>query len=164
MSANALFCSREDSSIRVRPYVPADQPFVLSLAPRLVIGIPPWRDPEKMLATVQRWLTNSIRHQGTETALFIAEGEQGERLGFASISHDSHFTGERQANIGELAVSEAAEGHGVGHALVVVCEQWARDQGYTFLVLATGAANERARGFYHHLGFLEEDVTLMKLL
>lgn len=34
----------------------------------------------------------------------------------------------------------------------------------SFLVLATDAANTRAREFYHHLGFLEEDVTLVKLL
>jgi GNAT superfamily N-acetyltransferase len=56
------------------------------------------------------------------------------------------------------------EGHGVGQALVAACEQWAREQGYPFLVLATGAANTRARGFYQHLGFLEEDVKLVKQL
>ena len=29
---------------------------------------------------------------------------------------------------------------------------------------ATGAANERALGFYRHMGYLNEDVTLVKLL
>ena len=61
-----------DHSIRIRPYIPADQPFVLSLAPRLVIGIPPWRDPAKMLATVEQWLTNSLAHHGTVTMVLIA--------------------------------------------------------------------------------------------
>ncbi len=164
MSDSSSFSFQEGSSIRVRSYDPTDEVFVLSLAPRLVIGIPAWRDADKMLATVQRWLTKSIGQHGTETMLFIVEDEQGERLGFASVSHDSHFTGVRQAEIGELAVNEAAEGRGVGRALVMACEQWAREQGYRFLALGTGAANARARGFYRNLNFLEEDVRLVKLL
>jgi putative acetyltransferase len=57
-----------------------------------------------------------------------------------------------------------AEGQGVGTALVAACEQWAREQGYTVLMLSTGAANTRAIGLYHRLGFHDEDVTLTKLL
>jgi|ERR1051326_975424 GNAT superfamily N-acetyltransferase len=149
-------------SIHVRSYVPDDAPFVLQLAPRLVIGIPPWRDAERWLATAQGWLTGSMARFGEETMIFIAEDEQGERVGAATVSHDQHFTGERQAYIGELAVREAAEGCGAGRALVEACSTWARQQGYTLLVLQTGTANTRARGFYEHLGFLEEDVRLTK--
>jgi GNAT superfamily N-acetyltransferase len=47
---------------------------------------------------------------------------------------------------------------------VQACEQWAREQGYRILSLTTGAANERALGFYRHLGYLNEDVKLIKLL
>jgi GNAT superfamily N-acetyltransferase len=150
--------------IRVRPYVPADREFVFSLAPRLAIGIPPWRDPQKMIVTAQNWITGSIEQQGKKTMVFVAENEQGERLGFATVSHSTHFTGESQAYIGELATSEVAERQGVGKALVQACEQWAREQGYRILSLATGAANEQARGFYRHIGYLDEDVTLVKLL
>ncbi|MEO8971682.1 MAG: hypothetical protein ABI406_08800 [Ktedonobacteraceae bacterium] len=50
--------------IRVRPYVPDDREFVLSLAPRLAIGIPPWRDPQKMIATAQGWITGNIEQHG----------------------------------------------------------------------------------------------------
>ena len=45
--------------IRVRPYQPADRAFVLSLAPRLTIGIPPWSDPQRCIAAVQGWVTGS---------------------------------------------------------------------------------------------------------
>lgn len=150
--------------IRVRPYVSADREFVLSLAPRLAIGIPPWRDPQKMTLTAQGWITGSIEQHGTKTMVFVAENEQGERLGFASVSHSTHFTGEGQAYIGELVTHEAAEGRGVGKALAEACEQWARDQGYRLLSLTTGAANERALAFYRHMGYRDEDVTLVKLL
>jgi GNAT superfamily N-acetyltransferase len=155
---------RRCSVIRVRPYVSADREFVLSLAPRLAIGIAPWRDPQKMIVTAGDWITGSIEQHGQKTMVFVAEDELGERLGFATVSHNTHFTGEGQAYIGELATSEAAEGRGVGKALAQACEQWARDQGYRILSLATGAANERALGFYRHMGYLDEDVTLVKLL
>ncbi|HYU72658.1 MAG TPA: GNAT family N-acetyltransferase [Ktedonobacteraceae bacterium] len=161
---DATSFTREDAPIRVRPYVPADEAFVFGLAPRLLVGIAPWRNPERMLVAVQRWLEDSMKQHGTQTALFIAEDERGERLGVASVSHEHHFTGEEEAYIGELATNDAAEGRGVGRILVAACEQWAREHGYAFLTLHTGAANERARGFYRHLGFQEEDVKLVKPL
>jgi GNAT superfamily N-acetyltransferase len=150
--------------MRVRPYDSADREFVLGLAPRLAIGIPSWRDPQKMIVTAQGWISESIEQHGTKTMVFVAEGTDGERLGFATVSHSTHFTGESQAYIGELVTVEAAEGRGVGKALAQACEQWARERGYRILSLATGAANERALGFYRHMDYQDEDVTLIKLL
>jgi len=150
--------------IHVRPYVADDRTFVLSLAPRLLIGMPAWRDPHLWLTAFQDWITASIDQQGQETMVFVAENDHGEGLGFATLSHETHFTGEHQAYINELAASDVAEGSGVGTALIAACEQSARDQGYRILALSTGAANARALGFYHHLGFRDEDVKLVKLL
>ena len=150
--------------LRVRPYVSNDRAFVLSLVPRLAIGMQPWRDLDLWLRTVEGWITESIDQHNQKSMVLIAEDERGERLGFATVSHSTHFTGQRQANIGELATRETVEGHGVGTALVEACEQWAREQGYTLLTLSTGAANARALSLYHHLGFHDEDVTLAKLL
>lgn len=150
--------------LRVRPLVSDDRAFVLSLAPRLAIGKQPWRDRNLWLATVEEWLVESIQQHGQKTMVWIAENEDGERVGFATVSHSTHFTGQPQAFIGELATVESAEGHGVGSVLVNACEQWARQQGYTILTLSTGAANSRALQFYKHLGFQDEDITLTKLL
>ncbi len=151
-------------SIRVRPYVSTDQAFVFGLAPRLLIGTSSWRDPKKMLTTIHKWLTGSMEQHGTQTMVFIAESEWGKQLGFASVSHSTHFTGEKQAYIGELVVDETVEASGVGATLVKACEQWAVNHNYKYLVLETGAANTRARGFYQHLGFMEEDIKLVKQL
>ena len=150
--------------IHVRPYGTDDRTFVLSLAPRLLIGMPSWRDPQLWLTAFQNWITASIEQHGQTAMVFVAEDDHGERLGFATLSHATHFTGERQAYINELATSEQAEGRGVGKALIEACEQWAREQGYRIIALSTGAANLRALGFYHHLGFRDEDVKLVKLL
>jgi ribosomal protein S18 acetylase RimI-like enzyme len=109
--------------IRVRPYDSTDREFILSLAPRLAIGIPPWRDPQRMVVTAQGWITESIERDGTKSRVFVAEDEHGERLGFATVSHSTHFTGDGQAYIGELATKETVEGRGVGKALAQACEQ-----------------------------------------
>ena len=150
--------------LNVRPYDPNDRTFVLSLAPRLAIGMQSWRDLTLWLKTVEEWLTESIDQHNQKTMVLIAEDEQGERLGFATVSHSAHFTGQRQAYIGELATIEKVEGRGVGSALVKACEQWAREQGYTIITLTTGAGNTRALRFYDYLGFHNEDITLTKLL
>lgn len=150
--------------IRVRPFVPEDRAFVLSLAPRLAIGMQPWRDRQMWLNTIESWLNESMNQHGQKTMIFVAEQETGEQVGFATVSHSAHFTGQRQAYIGELASSASAEGQGVGTALVNACVTWARQQGYTLLVLSTGAGNTRALRFYKQLGFLDEDVMLTKRL
>jgi GNAT superfamily N-acetyltransferase len=150
--------------LHVRPYVPADRAFVLSLAERLTTGMPAWRDPALWGAAVHGWVESSIDNYPQRTMVFIAEDERGEPLGFATVSHDRHFSGERQAYMGELVTSSGAEGRGVGTALVQACEEWARDQGYQKLAVSTGAANSRALGLYHQLGFGDEDIKLVKLL
>lgn len=150
--------------IHVRPYIPADREFVLNLVPRFACGIPPWRDPHRWLATSQRRITEGIEQQGQRDMVFVAEDERGELLGFAIVAHDTHFTGEPHAYLAELATSEAAEGQGAGKALISACEQWARKQGYPLLALTVGAVNERALGFYRHLGYIDDDIMLVKRL
>lgn len=153
-----------ERGFNIRPYGPDDREFLLDLAPRLTIGMQPFRDIAACLAAVRGWIQNSIDNHGSEGMVFVAEDERGERLGFATVTHETHFTGERQAYIGELATSAAAEGRGVGRALVARCEAWARERGYTKLALETGAANTRALGFYEQLGYVAEGVKLTRLL
>ena len=155
---------QENIGIHVRLYTPTDQEFVLSLAPRLLIGAAPWIDPKRMLEAARQWIASSIARHGSETMVFVAEDGRRARLGFASVSRYQHFTGERQAYVGELAVDEVVEGQGVGKMLVRACEWWAREQGYTQIVLDTGVANERGRRFYEQLGFKEESVKLVRVL
>jgi ribosomal protein S18 acetylase RimI-like enzyme len=150
--------------VHVRSYTSTDRSFIFGLAPRLAIGKQTWREPALWLKTVKEWLTESIAQHNQKTVILIAENEQGERLGFATVSHSVHFTGQRQAYIGELVTSEAAEGQGVGTALVKTCEQWAREQGYGIITLTTGAGNTRALKFYDSLDFRNEDITLTKFL
>lgn len=69
-----------------------------------------------------------------------------------SPARQQHFTGEEHAYVGELAVEDGAEDGGVGRALMAAAERWAAGRGFGLVVLETGAANRRARGFYARLG------------
>jgi len=152
------------AAVCVRPFISTDRNAVLDLAPRLTVGIAPWRDPDAFLAAVRGWITGSISGIGPERAVFVAENDRGDCVGFVSIGRNVHFTGEEQAYIGELAVAADAEGLGVGQALLARAESWARESGFHLVELDTGAANVRARGFYERLGYAEESVKLVKEL
>ncbi|MDP9362833.1 MAG: hypothetical protein M3Q10_01160, partial [Chloroflexota bacterium] len=55
--------------VQVRSFAPRDRAAVLGLAPRLVVGIAPWRSREGMLAAARRWLAGSIDGIGTDAAV-----------------------------------------------------------------------------------------------
>ena len=152
------------TSIRVRPFTSGDRAAVLGLAPRLVVGIAPWRSREGMLAAARRWLAGSIDGIGTDAAVLVAEDGNGRVIGLVGVSRQVHFTGAPEAYVGELAVAEGEEGRGVGQALMASAERWAREHDLGLLTLETGAANTRARGFYARLGYREESVRLAKVV
>ncbi len=149
---------------RIRPATAADRDFLEELAPRLTIGIPPWRSREAMLATVRGWLLGSLESMGADGTVFIAEDADGTPVGAATVERSAHFTGAPQGELGELAVIEAVEGQGVAALLLAAAEDWAREQGMPFLALGTGIANTRARAFYARHGYQQEDVRLAKAL
>ncbi len=148
----------------VRLATPADRDFLIRMAPRLLAGYAPWRDADRMLSTMEGFLIENLETSPEKGAMFIAQRSDGTPLGVVSVADHTNFTGERQAYLGELAVLEEAEGHGIGRVLVGAAERWAQDRGHTLLVLETGAANARARDFYARLGYQEESVRLVRLL
>jgi ribosomal protein S18 acetylase RimI-like enzyme len=148
----------------IRPATAADHALAERLASRLLVGTAAWRDREALHATFRTWLLENIAAQGDKGAAFVAESPLGTTVGIVTVSASQHFTGEQQAEIGELAVFEDAEGQGVGSALLAAAEQWAREHGYRFVSLGTGAANTHARTYYAHHGFREEDIRLTKEL
>jgi GNAT superfamily N-acetyltransferase len=148
----------------IRQATAADRSFLEQLAPRLTIGIPAWRDAELMRATMLRFLLDDLANMGEDSTMLIAETAAGAPVGVATIGRSKHFTGQEQAELGELAVTDETEGQGAGAALLAAAEAWARERGFSFVALGTGAANTRARDFYARHGYAEEDVRLAKPL
>lgn len=155
---------RRTGEVLVRDYDDADRDDVLRLAERLTIGVSEWRDSGRVLAAVCQWVEDSIAARGADCTVLVAEGQRGERLGFVSVARKTHFSGDPQAYVGELVVDATAEGRGVGRQLMLSAEAWARERGLRFITLDTGAGNAGARAFYRRLGYLQEDVSLTKIL
>jgi GNAT superfamily N-acetyltransferase len=148
----------------IRPAQDLDRDLLMGMAERLQEGVAAWRDPEAVRLAVSGWVRDSLRGLADpNSAAFVAERD-GEVVGFVCVSERAHFTGEIDAYIGELVVSKAAEGGGVGRALVGAAEGWGRARGRKRVAVDTGAANTPARRFYAALGFAEEDITVSRAI
>jgi ribosomal protein S18 acetylase RimI-like enzyme len=150
--------------VRVVAFHDDDYDQVIALSPRLSLGVAAWRDPEKVLAGVRSWVDGSIASAGEDGhAVFVAKLDD-RVVGFVTAEQRHHWSGDADAYVGELVTAEDVEGSGVGRALMDAAERWARQRDLAHLTLETGAGNSRARGFYRHLGYEDEDVRLTKRL
>jgi ribosomal protein S18 acetylase RimI-like enzyme len=148
--------------VRIRPFVPADRAFVLSLAPRLTEGVAPWIGAERMQQAVEQALAADIEAMSETSTILVAEDHVGRRLGFLTIACQRHYTGFTEAYIRNLAVLEQAQRVGVGTTLIDAAVAWTKTQSVEYVGLHTGARNSGARAFYERLGFVEESVKLVK--
>ena len=148
----------------IRPAWPGDFPALLALSERLATGVAPWRDPAKAAAAARGWVESSVAEADTPgRAVFVAQCG-GLIAGLVSVAERTHFTGDTDAYIGELAVAAPMEGRGAGQALLAAAEHWAAGRGLHCITLETGARNHRARRFYGRAGYQEEDIRLAKLV
>jgi ribosomal protein S18 acetylase RimI-like enzyme len=149
---------------QIRPFQPGDHSQVLALAPRLTEGVAPWRDPAAVRRAAQNWVQTSIdtAHQ-PDHAVYVAIA-MDRVVGVVTIREQTHFTGQTDAYVGELAVASGMERRGIATALMNAAEAWAAQRGLAFLTLQTGAANHRARGLYRRLGYHEEELLLTKAI
>lgn len=155
---------RETSHWRIRSATAEDRAFLEEIAARLTIGMAPWRDRDRMLATMRGFLLDDLATMGDEKAVFIAVGADNIPAGVATIGAGKNFTGEAQAYLGELAVRAEVEGRGAASALLSRVEEWAREHALPFVALDTGSLNTHARAFYARHGYGEESVRLVKPL
>jgi ribosomal protein S18 acetylase RimI-like enzyme len=151
-------------SIRIRDALPADRDWILALAPRLhAFGPPPTRAREVMDQAVVAGLDQALSAPGDGTVVLVAEGTQP--LGFVHIHGvTDFFTHEVHGHVSDLAVDPAAEGRGVGRALMAAAESWARERGWRLLSLNVFTENHRARELYQRLGYQPDVLKLIKPL
>ncbi|WP_019986333.1 GNAT family N-acetyltransferase [Rudanella lutea] len=90
------------------------------------------------------------------STFFVAEGAEGELIGFAKVrkQRPPRRMPERNAlEIQRIYLLQAHTGGGRGRQLMEHCLQFARAQGYKAVFLGVWERNERAQQFYSHLGF-----------
>ncbi len=61
------------------------------------------------------------------------------------------------AHLHQLGVEPAAQGQGIGTALIAACEQWARERGLGAIALDTAAPAAHLRARYARLGYSDAD-------
>lgn len=151
--------------ILLRPARPEDEPALLDLTSRLALfQPPPWRTREEICAADHPILVGALRHPDDATSIIVAESG-GAVAGFIfSTTKQDYFTGADYAHIEVLSVAEAAEGKGVGRALLQAAEAWAKERSYPHITLNVFAVNDRARAIYERNGYGQETVHYLKPL
>lgn len=153
-----------DFAVRIRSADIGDRDFIFSLLPRLIeFEIPGCRTPEQMTATDRRVIERVLSTKPSGTAVFIAQDDDGESLGFIHLtSAVDYYTEEKHGHISDIVVAAAGEGRGIGRVLMATGEEWAREQGYRLLTLNVFVQNKRARKLYEKLGFGEDMIRYVK--
>lgn len=151
------------TSVHVRRATSNDEAGIRALGSRLSEGAAPWRPPEAFAMAAQSWLDDSLAEMDDDHPVWVAVQDESV-VGVAAADIRRHFTGQVDCYLGELVVSTDHEGEGIGRTLVATVEAWAGSRGAPRVTLETGAANARARQFYSSLGYLEEEVTLTRVM
>ncbi len=147
----------EQRSFHVRRAEPRDAPELVELA--LAVG----SEPEGWLVTNGTWRSvaderryvRAIR-RSKSAAVLVADSPDG-IVGRLSLSRDPHPASRHVADLG-LMVAADRRRRGVGRALMLGAEDWARDVGVRKLELHVLPHNDAAIGLYESLGYRREGV------
>lgn len=146
----------------IRDATPADFDAVLALAARLVdFGDPPGRDGREVVEgerrTVRRWFADAPA--GTRLVVAERAGDGVAAFMYLETKAD-YFTSEPYGHVGILVVGRAAEGRGIGRALLDTAREWSADAAHHCLTISVFTDNTRARTLYERYGFAPETLTL----
>ena len=148
----------------IRAASAGDEATLTSLAWRLAeFELPPWRTAGEIANADGRAMIAAVHAAHPDEAVFVAE-RGGEPVGCLHVLLATDFFGRRHAHISVLATTAAAQGSGVGQALLAHAEVWARARGMDLLTLNVFAANTRARRVYERGGFVPEALKYTKRL
>jgi ribosomal protein S18 acetylase RimI-like enzyme len=152
------------SALRIRLARADDDEFILGLVPRFVaFDLPSWRKRSETLAGIRDDIARHLRELPAASHLYVAENEDGERLGFLHLqTQKDFFTGVLNCHISDLVVDPQHDGKGTGSALLGFAERWAKEHRCRYLTLGVFPGNERARALYERHGYGVETLRMTK--
>ncbi|WP_029005038.1 GNAT family acetyltransferase [Azorhizobium doebereinerae] len=101
----------------------------------------PWNDPHADIMLAKR---------GPHSTILVAR--DGDALAASvMVGHDGH-----RGWMYYLAVDPARQGKGLGRVLVAAAEDWLKARGVPKVMLLVRPENEKVRGFYEAIGYLDE--------
>lgn len=154
-----------NNNIKVRNAMTEDHSFILTLSPRLSeVAKLAWHSDDVVQTMQDDYIDAMVSETSVPHVLLIAE-ENEVPLGFIHVKeHIDEISNEVCAMVTLLAILPIAQGKGVGQLLMQAAEVWVKQQGYRLLHLEVFAKNTNAQGFYQHLGFQAEMITMVKPL
>jgi ribosomal protein S18 acetylase RimI-like enzyme len=156
--------SEADPSIRLAHA--DDDEFIIEIAERLVaFDLPAWRKRNETLTGIRADISRHLRELPPASHLFVAESDEGERLGFLHLqTQKDYFTGALNCHVSDIVVAPEFDGQGIGSAMLRYAERWAKDHRCRHVTLSVFPGNERARELYQRHGFGEETIRMAKLV
>lgn len=153
-----------DIQIHVRMANADDDAFIIALADRFVeFELPAWRKRNETLTGIRRDLSRHLAEQPPGTFVFIAENDEGERLGFLHLHKMvDFFTGHWNCHIADFAVAKEYDGNGVGRGLLEFTEEWAREHDCRLITLGVFPGNRRACELYERNGYATDLIRMAK--
>jgi ribosomal protein S18 acetylase RimI-like enzyme len=141
-----------------------DDDFILSLTERFVdFELPTWRKRSETLNGIRADITRQLRQLPPASHLFVAEDDEGERMGFLHLqTQKDFFTGALNCHISDIVTAPDFESRGVGSELIAYAERWAKEHRCRHVTLSVFPGNERARAFYERRGFGTELLRMAK--
>ena len=88
-----------------------------------------------------------------DSQVLVAVDESGAMVGWIHIFGNRLLESEPDAEIGGLVVDESVRGRGVGSALVLAAESWARERGYSVVSVRSNVVRREAHEFYQERGY-----------
>jgi ribosomal protein S18 acetylase RimI-like enzyme len=146
----------------IRRATAADEPALLAMAQRMAnFEVPPWRSAAEIIEADGADMLRAVLTPRPDHEVFVAD-VGGQAAGCLYVLVATDFFGRQHAHISVIATTAAAEGTGVGRALMAHAEAWALDRGLALLTLNVFATNTRARHFYERAGFAVEMIKYAK--
>jgi ribosomal protein S18 acetylase RimI-like enzyme len=154
------------AAVTIRVAESGDHADILDAVDRLGrVPLPAWRTPEQVAGVEREALRAVLSSPDDAHLVIVACTPEGGFAGFVYVQEElDYFTRSRHAHVDMIVVTSAAEGLGVGTALLDAAEAWARGRLLPFLSLNVFAENRRARSLYERLGYAPDTVKYIKVL
>jgi ribosomal protein S18 acetylase RimI-like enzyme len=91
--------------------------------------------------------------QDPDNAVLVAEGEDGQVIGWVQVYRRELLIDDRHAELGGLVVAEGRRGQRVGQLLMEEVERWAHARGCKAVYVRSNVIRERAHRFYERIGY-----------
>jgi len=153
------------TEISIRTARDDDLRFIRSLSPVLAAGAKlQWHGSETIQDFQDAYIAEMMADTTIRKSTLIAESG-GAPAGFIHVRESADdISGEACGTVPLLAVSENAQGTGIGRLLMEAAETWSKAQGFRLLHLEVFSTNNQARRFYDALGFKPNTINMVKPL